>query len=120
MYIGVIRRCGDAIRRNIHEKWRTSSRFLCHDNAPVHRSVLVQDFLAKNNVTALKNHSYSLDLDAANFDLFLPLTSELQRWLLCDETDIKNAMEELKRPSQNGFQECFQHIYRRCLRYEVA
>jgi hypothetical protein len=26
---------------------------------------------------------------------------------------IKNATKELKRLSQNGFQECFQHLYKR-------
>jgi len=32
----------------------------------------------------------------------------------CDATDIfKNTTEELKRLSQNGFHECFQHLYRR-------
>jgi len=31
---------------------------------------------------------------------------------LCDGTDIiNNATEELKRPSQEGFQECIQHLY---------
>jgi hypothetical protein len=121
MYIDIISRCGDAIRRKRPKKWRTSSRFLFHDNAPAHRSGLVEDFLAKNNVTTLENHPHSLDLAAANFDLFPPLKLELKRWLFCDETeDIMNAMEELKRPSQNGFQECFQHIYRRWLKYEVA
>jgi len=30
-----------------------------------------------------------------------------------DTTDIKNAMEELKRLPQNGFHECFQHLYSR-------
>jgi len=32
----------------------------------------------------------------------------------CDATDrFKNTTEELKRLSQNGFQEGFQHLYRR-------
>ena len=77
MYIDIIRRCGDAIRRKSPPKWRTSNRFLFHDNAPAHRSVLVKDFFAKNNVTTLENRPYSLDLVAANFDLFPPLKSEL-------------------------------------------
>jgi hypothetical protein len=30
----------------------------------------------------------------------------------CDATDfIKNATKELKRLSENGFQECFPHLY---------
>jgi len=81
---------------------------------------LVKDFLAKNNMTTLENHPYSLDLTAAKFDPFPPLKSELKIQLFCDGTDIKNAREELKRLSQNGFQECFQHIYRRWLKCEVA
>jgi hypothetical protein len=32
----------------------------------------------------------------------------------CDATDIiQNATEELKRLSENGFQECFQNLFRR-------
>jgi hypothetical protein len=35
-------------------------------------------------------------------------------WRFCDATDIiKNATEELKRLSQNGFQERFQQLYSR-------
>jgi transposase len=105
---------------NAPKKGRTSSRFLLHDNAPAHRSGLVKDFLAKNNVTTLKHHPYSLDLAAATFDLSPPLKSELKRWFFCREKDIKNAMEELKMPPQNGFHECFQHIHRRWRKYEVA
>ena len=35
------------------EKWTIDRRFLLHNNAPAHRSVLVKDVLAKNNVTTL-------------------------------------------------------------------
>jgi len=51
MYIDILRRLRDAVRRKRPEKWRTDSWFLLHDNAPAHRSVLVKDFLAKNSVT---------------------------------------------------------------------
>jgi hypothetical protein len=35
-------------------------------------------------------------------------------WRFCDATDImKNSTEELKRLSQNGFKERFQHLYSR-------
>jgi hypothetical protein len=39
----------------------------------------------------------------------------------CDAFDIKNATEELKRPSQNSFQECFQHVcscWQKCIDVE--
>ena len=42
-------------------------------------------------------------------------------WRFCDATDIiKNATEELKRLSQNGFQERFQHLYIRWQKGVVA
>jgi hypothetical protein len=40
-------------------KWKTNGWYLLHDNAPAHRSVLVKDFLAKNNVTTLQHSPYS-------------------------------------------------------------
>jgi hypothetical protein len=36
----------------------------------------------------------------------------MKGWCVCDATGIiKNVMEELKRLSQNSFQEFFQHLY---------
>jgi hypothetical protein len=55
----MLRRFLDAVSRKDREKWRTNKWFILHDNAPAHRSVLVKDFLARNNVTTLK-HPYKL------------------------------------------------------------
>jgi len=42
------------------------------------------------------------------------MKSALMERSFCDATDIlNNTMERVKRLSQNGFQECFQHLYRR-------
>jgi hypothetical protein len=83
--------------------------FLLHDNAPAHRSYLVTDFLAKNNVKTLQHTPYSLNLALADFYLFLQLKSALKGWHFCGANDIiKHVLEELKRLSQNGLQECFQ------------
>ena len=71
MYIDIFRCLWDAVRRKCPEKWRTSSWFLHYDNAPAHRSVLVKDFLAKNNVKTLNHPPYSLDLSPAGFYLSL-------------------------------------------------
>jgi histone-lysine N-methyltransferase SETMAR len=90
MYIDMFRRLWDAVRRKRPEKWRTSSWFLLHDNAPAHRSV-GQDFLTKNNVTTLEHPPYSPKLAAADFYLFPRLISALKGRRFCDATDIKNA-----------------------------
>ena len=98
--------------RNFPEKWKTNSRFLLHDNVPAHWTVSVKNFLSKKNVTTLERPPYSPDLAAADLYLFLRLKLALMRRRFCDSTDIiKNATEELKRLSQNCFQECFQHLY---------
>jgi len=55
----------DVFRRKRPENIRTNSWFLLHDNALAHRSVLVKDFSAKNNVTMLEHPPYSPDLTAA-------------------------------------------------------
>jgi len=60
------------------KKWKTNSWFLHHDNAPAHPSVLVKDFLAKNNVTTLEHPPYSPDLAAADFYLFPGMKSALK------------------------------------------
>jgi hypothetical protein len=65
---------------------------------------LVRDFLAKNNVTTLEHLPYPPDIDAADFYPSPRLKSALNGWRRCDATDIiKNATEELKMLSQNGF-----------------
>jgi histone-lysine N-methyltransferase SETMAR len=95
--------------------------FFLHENAPAHRSLLVEDFYAKNNVTTLEHPPYSPDLDPVDFYLFRRLKSALKRQRFCDATDIiKNATDELKRLSQSDFQECFQQLYSRWQMYIFA
>jgi hypothetical protein len=55
---------------------------------------------------------FSPNLAPANFYLFPPLKSVLKGRRLCDATDIiEDATEKLRRLSQNGLQEYFQHLY---------
>jgi len=82
---------------------------------------LVKDFLAKHNVTTLEHSACSPDLTPADFCLFRHMKSALKGLRCCDATVIiKNTMKELKILSQNGSQECFQHIYSRWLKGLVA
>jgi len=57
-------------------------------------------------VTTLVHPPYSPDVAPADVYLFSPLKSVLKGRRFCDATDIiKNEKEELKRLSQNGFQD---------------
>jgi len=121
MYIDFLRCLSMQSEGKHTEKWRINIWFLLHDNDSAHLSILVKDFLAKNNVTALEYPPYSTDLAPADFISFLQLKSELKGWGFFDVTDIiKNSTEELERPSQNGFQKCFQHLYSRWLKCIIA
>jgi hypothetical protein len=65
-------------------------------------------------VKTLEHPPYSPDLVPADFCLFPKIKSTLKEQRFCVVTDIiKNATEELKRFSQNGFQELLQHLYNR-------
>jgi len=77
---------------------------------------LVKDFLANHNVTKLEHSARSPDLTPADFCLFRRMKSAVKGLRCCDATVIKNTTKELKILSQNGSQECFQHIYCRWLK----
>jgi hypothetical protein len=114
MYYDTLRRLRDAVRRKWFEKWTTNSRFLLYDNTPAHRTGLVKDFPAKNNVTTLEYLPCSPGLAPAHFRLFSRLKSALKGRRFCNTTDIiKNVTEELERRTQNGFQVCVQQLYSR-------
>jgi len=88
-------------------KWRTNSWFLLHDNAPAHRSVF-----SYQRTTWQDCSIPHTQLSPADVYPFPRLELALKGRRFCDATDIiKNATEELKRLSQNGFQECFQHLH---------
>jgi hypothetical protein len=46
MYIDILRRLRDTVRRKHPEKLRTDNWFLPHDNAPAYRPILVKDFFS--------------------------------------------------------------------------
>ena len=90
----------DTVSRKCCEKWRTNSWFLLHDNAPIHRLVLVKDFIVKNNMTILEHLPYSSNLAAADFYLFSQLKSAMMGQDFSDAADIiQNVTDELKRLS---------------------
>jgi hypothetical protein len=107
MYIDILRRLRDSVRRRRREKWRNNSCSLFNNNAPAHRSVLVKDFSAKNNITTLEHFPYPRDLASTDLYLFPGLKSWWRGGAFCGVSDIiKNATEELKRFSQHCFQGC--------------
>jgi hypothetical protein len=62
------------LRNSIHHKhpelWHRKKWLLLHDSAPVHRCVLVQEELAKQQITVLPHPPYPPDLAACDFFFF--------------------------------------------------
>ena len=66
--------------------------FLLHDNAPVHRAVAVQEFLARKQVCVLNHPHYSPVLSPCDYFLFPKLKLPLKGRLFEDVQDIQGAL----------------------------
>ncbi|UYV70067.1 hypothetical protein LAZ67_7001696 [Cordylochernes scorpioides] len=108
-YLQVMRNLREAIRQKCPDLWKNKNWLLHHDNAPAHTSLLVRDFLAKNNTLMLQQPPYSPDLAPCDFFLFPKLKRPMKgrRYATLDE--IKTASkEELKKIFKNDFLKCFE------------
>ncbi|UYV62143.1 hypothetical protein LAZ67_1007985 [Cordylochernes scorpioides] len=96
-YLQVMRNLREAIRQKRPDLWKNKNWLLHYDNAPAHTSLLVRDFLAKNNTLMMPQPPYSPDLAPCDFLLFPKLKRPMKgrRYATLDE--IKTASkEELK------------------------
>ncbi|KAG6462424.1 hypothetical protein O3G_MSEX013254 [Manduca sexta] len=86
-----------------------SLRYVILRYAPAHTSLLVSDFLAKNNTLMILQPPYSPDLAPCDFFLFPKLKRPMKgrRYATIDE--IKTASkEELNKIQKNDFLKCFE------------
>ncbi|KAH8404551.1 hypothetical protein KR009_006498 [Drosophila setifemur] len=93
-YLQVMRNFREAIRQKRPDLWKNKNWLLHHDNAPAHTSLLVRDFLAKNNTLVMPQPPYSPDLAPCDFFLFPKLKRPMKgrRYGTLDE--IKTASKE--------------------------
>ncbi|UYV72969.1 AGL [Cordylochernes scorpioides] len=108
-YLQVMRNLREANRQKHPDLWKNKNWLLHHDNAPAHTSLLVRDFLAKNNTLMMLQPLYSPDLAPCDFFLFPKLKRPMKgrRYATLDE--IKTASkEELKKIFKNDFLKCFE------------
>ncbi|UYV60276.1 hypothetical protein LAZ67_1000678 [Cordylochernes scorpioides] len=109
-YLQVMRNLREAIRQKRPDLWKNKNWLLHHDNAPAHTSLLVRDFLAKNNTLMMPQPPYSPELAPCDFFLFPKLKRPMKgrRYATLDE--IKTASkEELKKIFKNDFLKCFEN-----------
>jgi hypothetical protein len=105
VYITVLQRLRDAVRRKRPHKWSSGTCLLNHDNAPCHAALSVREFLAKHSILVVHHPSYSPDLASCDFFLFLRLKSALKGKRFQDVAEIQlNTTRQLQAIPKQAYQ----------------
>jgi len=119
-YKTVLQRLHDAVCRHRPEKWYSDNWILHHDNAPAHRAVTTNEFLAKHNILSLQHPPYSPDLAPCDFFLFpqhLKKTIKGRRFDDTEEVQTK-VTRQMRAITESDFQRCFrqwQECWNKCI-----
>jgi len=99
-YLQVMRNFGEAV---LHQKrpnlWKNENWILRHDNALVHTSLLVREFLAKINTIMLPQPPYSPDLAPITFSFPKP---KRQKSKTSQNTSKQNSCQKLTENSKRS------------------
>ena len=77
-YVEVLREFRKRFRRKKPALFKSGQCHFHQDNAPVHNSILVTDYLTKTGIKTVSQLSYSLDLGPCDFWLFPKLKEKLR------------------------------------------
>jgi len=118
-YKTVLQRLCDAVRRHRPQKWHSGNWILHHDNAPAHRAVTTNQFLAKHNIPSLPHPPYSPDLAPCDFFLFPQQKKTMKGRQFDDIEEVQaNAMRQMRAITKSDFQRCFcqwQERWNKCI-----
>lgn len=119
VYIEILRRLKDSVRRKRPERYRANSWRLHHDNAPAHRAQKTKEWLTKNGVVVVEHPPYSPDLAPNDFYLFPKTKSTLKGERFMDIADIQaNTDRVLRGLKVEDFRYCmskWQERWQRCI-----
>ena len=97
--------------RRVWPEYSAPGSWFLHDNAPVHRAVAVQEFLALKQVCMLNHPPSSPDLSPCDYFWFPKLKLPLKGRLFEDVQDIQGAVTSTVRAiSQENVQSSFQSL----------
>jgi len=107
-YKVVLQHLRDAVHRHRPEKWHSGNWILHHDNAPAHRAVTTNEFLAKHNIPSLPQPPHSPDLAPCDFFLFPQLKKAMKGRRFDYLEDIQaNVTRQLRAITKTDYQRCF-------------
>ena len=108
-YCEVLRRLRENVRQKQPEMWKNRDCLLHHDTAPAHTSIIVREFLTKNNMTTVPLPAYSPDLASRDFYVFLKMKLQLKgRSFVSIEETQAESQQALNMLTSADFSECFQ------------
>ncbi|UYV76189.1 hypothetical protein LAZ67_13002976 [Cordylochernes scorpioides] len=114
MYLSILRRLREAIRKKRPEKWTNGDWILHHDNARPHTAHLVTSFLAKNGTEILPQPPYSPDIAPNDFFLFPKLKAVLKgRHFDTREDIIEKSLLAFKSIPKEAYKNCFDNWEKR-------
>ncbi|XP_032690622.1 uncharacterized protein LOC116853602 [Odontomachus brunneus] len=94
--------------------WRNNSWQLHHDNAPTHTSLLVREFLARNNTVMMPQSPYSPNMGPCDFFLFPKLKRTMKGQCFANIKEIKTeSLKELNAKPKIAFQKYFENWKKR-------
>jgi len=89
--------------------WKNGDWLLHHDNAPTHTSLVVREFLTKNNMTTVPHPAYSPDLAPCDLYVFAKMKRRLKGQCFVSIKEIQaESQQVLNMLTVEDFNECFQ------------
>lgn len=120
VYLGILRRLRESVRRKRPELFKSNSWILHHDNAPAHTAASVKTYLASRGTTVLDHPPYSPDLAPNDFWLYpkLKMTLKGERF---DNVDAikRDVAVRLRQLTQQDFLYCYEQWksrWNKCIR----
>ena len=113
-YCEILRRPRENVRCKRPQMWKMGDWLLHHDNVPTHTSLVVREFLTKNNMTTVPHPAYSLHLAPCDFYVFPKMKLQLKGWRFVSTEEIQaESQQVLNTLMPADFSECFQKLQNR-------
>jgi len=106
-YKTILQHLRDTVHRHRPEKWRSGNLILQHYNAPAHRAVTTNEFLAKHNIPSLPHPPYSPELAPCNFFLFPQLKKTMKGCRFDDEEIQAKVTRQMRAITKSDYKRCF-------------
>ena len=113
-YVEVLREFGKRFRRKKPALFKSGQWLFHQDNAAVHNSILVRDYLTKMGIKTVPHPPYSPDLAPCDFWLFPKLKEKLRGCRYETIEEIKEAATKvIDTLTQEDFHGAFQKLWER-------